>query len=191
VPVIRKNLVTRCCIPRHAFDARRFWDRATRCAGNVPSQSVPAGCFPSVADQVIVRVLRWPQREPPSSQDDIAYGAGVGMRVITMDEYEAIGREKVIEEIERTTGDGPIYISFDTDGLDASQAMGTGVPEIGGLSRRDAQVMLRSLQGKRVVGADICEVAPMYDPTGLTQLNAANLMFEVLCIIAGSRQVPP
>jgi guanidinopropionase len=85
------------------------------------------------------------------------------MRLITMDEYEAIGREKVIEEIERTTGDGAIYISFDIDGLDAGQAMGTGVPEIGGLSPRDAQVMLRSLQGKRVVGADICEVAPMYD----------------------------
>jgi guanidinopropionase len=97
----------------------------------------------------------------------------------------------VIEEIQQITGDSPIDISFDIDGLDAAQAMGTGVPEIGGLSPRDAQVMLRSLQGKRVVGADICEVAPMYDPTGLTQLNAANLMFEMLSIIAASRQAYP
>ena len=57
-----------------------------------------------------------------------------------------------------------------------------------GLCRK---VMLQSLQGKRVVGADICEMAPMYDPTGLTQLNAANLMFEMLCIIAASRQAHP
>jgi Arginase family len=75
------------------------------------------------------------------------------MRIITMDEYEVIGREKVIEEIERTTGYSPIYISFDIDGLDAAQVMSTGLPEIGGLSPRDSQVMLRSLQGKRVVGA--------------------------------------
>ncbi len=47
-------------------------------------------------------------------------------------------------------------------------------------------MMIRSLRGKHLVGADICEVAPMFDPTGQTQLNAANLMFELLCVIADS-----
>ena len=65
--------------------------------------------------------------------------------------------------------------------------MGTGVPEVGGFSVRDAQVMIRSLEGKHLVGADICEVAPVYDPTGQTALNAANLLFEMLCVIADSR----
>jgi guanidinopropionase len=65
--------------------------------------------------------------------------------------------------------------------------MGTGVPEVGGYSVRDAQVMLQSLRGRHLVGADICEVAPMYDATGQTALNAANLLFELLCVVAESR----
>ncbi|HET7879327.1 MAG TPA: agmatinase [Acetobacteraceae bacterium] len=121
------------------------------------------------------------------SADDAAWGSEAGMRVITMDEFEALGRAGVIAEIGRVVGDGPTYVSFDIDGLDAANAMGTGVPEVGGFSVRDAQVMLQSLRGRRLVGADLCEVAPMYDPTGQTALNAANLLFELLCVLADSR----
>ena len=62
-----------------------------------------------------------------------------------------------------------------------------GVPEIGGLSPRDVQVILRALRGKHLVGGDICEVAPCFDPTGITAVTAANLMWEMLCVIADSR----
>ena len=62
-----------------------------------------------------------------------------------------------------------------------------GVPEPGGLSMRDAQVIIRGLQGMNLIGGDICEVLPLADPTGQTALNAANLMFEMLCVIADSR----
>ncbi|MBV9782721.1 MAG: agmatinase [Acidisphaera sp.] len=119
--------------------------------------------------------------------EDVAFGEQVGMRLITMDDYEAMGRDAVIGEIDRVTGSGPTYISFDIDGLDAAYAMGTGVPEVGGFNMRDAQMMIRCLRGKRLVGGDICEVAPMYDPTGQTQLNAANLLFEMLCVVAESK----
>jgi guanidinopropionase len=119
--------------------------------------------------------------------DDASWGREAGMRVITMDEFEQLGRARVIEEIGRVIGDGPTYVSFDIDGLDAAYAMGTGVPEVGGYSVRDAQVMLRGLRGRHLVGADLCEVAPMYDPTGQTALNAANLLFELLCVLADSR----
>ena len=121
------------------------------------------------------------------SEDDAAWGADAGMRVITIDEYESMGRDAVIREIDHVIGDGPTYITFDIDGLDAAYAMGTGVPEVGGYTVRDAQVMIRSLQGKNLIGGDICEVAPMFDPTGQTALNAANLLFEMLCVIADSR----
>jgi len=121
------------------------------------------------------------------SADDASWSREVGMRVITMDEFEAIGRVRVIEEIGRVIGDGPTYVSFDIDGLDAAHAMGTGVPEVGGYSVRDAQVMLQGLRGRHLVGADLCEVAPMFDPTGQTALNAANLLFELLCILTDSR----
>ena len=121
------------------------------------------------------------------SADDASWSREAGMRVITMDEFEQLGRAGVIEEIGRVIGDGPTYVSFDIDGLDASHAMGTGVPEVGGYSVRDAQVILQSLRGRHLVGADLCEVAPMYDPTGQTALNAANLLFELLCVVADSR----
>jgi guanidinopropionase len=52
---------------------------------------------------------------------------------------------------------------------------------------RDSQVILRSLTGLDVIGADVCEVAPSLDPTGLTALNAANLLFELLCLVVASR----
>jgi guanidinopropionase len=120
------------------------------------------------------------------SEDDAIWGKQAGMRVITIDEYESIGREAVVREMQRVIGDGPTYITFDIDGLDAAYAMGTGVPEVGGYTVRDAQVMMRGLQGRNLVGGDICEVAPMFDPTGQTALNAANLLFEMLCVMADS-----
>jgi guanidinopropionase len=49
---------------------------------------------------------------------------------------------------------------------------------------RDAQVMLRGLRGLQPIGGDVCEVSPPLDPTGHTALNAANLMFEILCVVA-------
>lgn len=118
--------------------------------------------------------------------DDIQFALDAGMRVIEMDEYEALGRAAVIAEIRRVVGDQPVYISFDVDGLDPVYAPGTGVPEPGGLSMRDSQMILRSLMGLHLIGADVCEVAPALDPSGMTALNAANLMFEILCIAAGS-----
>lgn len=118
--------------------------------------------------------------------DDLKFSYDSGMRVVTMDDYEEMGRAAVIREVERVIGQGPTYISFDVDGLDPAYAIGTGVPEVGGLTPRDCQVIIRSLRGKWLVGADISEVAPMYDPTGHTALTAANLMFEMLCVIAES-----
>jgi guanidinopropionase len=133
------------------------------------------------------RVIQIGLRGSRFSENDIKWGGDAGFRLVTIDEYEAMGREAVIREIDRVIGEGPTYVTFDIDGLDSAYAMGTGVPEVGGLSVRDAQVMIRSLQGKKLVGADICEVAPAYDPTGQTALVAANLLFELLCVIADSR----
>jgi guanidinopropionase len=98
-----------------------------------------------------------------------------------------MGRAAVIARIAEVLGDGPSYVTIDIDGIDPAWAPGTGVPEIGGITPRDAQVMLRSLQGKHLVGGDICEVAPCFDPTGITAVTAANLMWEMLCVMADSK----
>ncbi|MSP82946.1 MAG: agmatinase [Alphaproteobacteria bacterium] len=120
------------------------------------------------------------------SDEDIQYGYDVGMRVITMDDYEAMGREAVISETRRVLGDGPAYVTFDIDGLDPVFCPGTSAPEPGGLTMRDSQVMIRGLRGLNLIGGDVCEVLPALDPGGHTALNAANLMFEILCVVADS-----
>lgn len=133
------------------------------------------------------RVIQIGLRGSRFSPDDIKWGQDKGFTCITFDQYEAMGRDKVLKEIDRVTGQGPTYITIDIDGIDPAWAPGTGVPEIGGLTPRDAQVILRSLQGKHLVGGDICEVAPCFDPTGITAIVAANLMWEMLCVIADSK----
>jgi guanidinopropionase len=130
------------------------------------------------------RVVQLGLRGSRFGDNDIRYGEEAGFRCITIDEYENLGRAKTISIIDEVLGDGPVYITLDIDGIDPAYAPGTPVPEIGGLLPRDLQVIVRSLQGKNVVGADICEVAPCYDPTGITAVTAANMMFEMMCVIA-------
>ena len=133
------------------------------------------------------RVIQIGLRGSRFSPDDIAWGQDQGFTCVTYDDFEAMGRDKLVREIDRVIGDGPTYVTIDIDGLDPAWAIGTGVPEIGGLSPRDVQVIVRSLRGKHLVGGDICEVAPCYDVTGITAVTAANLMWEMLCVIADSR----
>ena len=130
------------------------------------------------------RIIQIGLRGTRYGDDDIVYGAEAGIRMITMDEYETMGRAVVVEEIRRVIGNDPTYISIDIDGLDPKDAPGTGVPEPGGIVMRDAQMMLRALTGIDLIGADVCEVVPSLDPTGITCINAANLMFELTCLAA-------
>ncbi len=95
-----------------------------------------------------------------------------------------MGVKAVIEEARRVAGNGPTYISFDVDGLDPVYAPGTGTPEVGGLSTLEAQMMIRGLRGLDLVGGDVVEVAPPFDPTGNTALVGATMMFEILCVVA-------
>jgi guanidinopropionase len=116
--------------------------------------------------------------------DDMAFAEENGMRVIYMEEFTRMGVDAVIAEARRVVGDGPTYISFDVDGLDPVYAPGTGTPEIGGITTIEAQAVLRGLQGLNLVGADVVEVSPPFDPSGNTALVGATLMFEILCLLA-------
>ncbi|MEM7021515.1 MAG: agmatinase [Pseudomonadota bacterium] len=107
-----------------------------------------------------------------------------GMRVIYMDEYYGMGLKAAIAEARRVVGDGPTYVSFDIDSLDPAYAPGTGTPEVGGFTTLEAQLMVRELRGLNLVGADMVEVSPPFDPSGLTALAGASMMFELLCVLA-------
>lgn len=123
-------------------------------------------------------------RGPQNTTEGWDYSQETGMRVIFIEEFVRLGAEAVIAETRKVVGDGPAYISFDIDGLDPAYAPGTGTPEVGGLTTIDAQLLLRGLRGLNLIGADVVEVAPPYDPTGNTALVGAAIMYEILCLLA-------
>jgi guanidinopropionase len=112
------------------------------------------------------------------------YSIDSGMRVIFMDEFTKIGVAAVIDEVHRVIGDGRAYISFDIDVLDPAFAPGTGTPEVGGLTSIEALTLLRGLNPLNLIGADVVEVSPPYDPSGNTTLVGATIMYELLCLLA-------
>ncbi len=112
------------------------------------------------------------------------YSVEKGMRIIFIEEFTRIGVEAVIVEARKVVGEGPTYISFDVDSLDPVYAPGTGTPEIGGLTTREAQALLRGFRGLNLMGGDVVEVAPPFDPTGNTALVGATMMYEILCLLA-------
>ncbi|WP_374633009.1 agmatinase [Ferrovibrio sp.] len=114
------------------------------------------------------------------------WGERQGIRVIDIDEYHRMGIEGVIQEARQVVGDGPTYVSFDVDFLDPVYAPGTGTPEIGGATTYDAQQLVRGLRGLNLVGGDVVEVSPPFDPSGNTALVGMTMMFEILCVLAES-----
>jgi guanidinopropionase len=118
-----------------------------------------------------------------ASNFDFARAAGV--RIVFIEEFDERGPEAVLSEARALVRDQPTYVSFDIDVLDPSIASGTGTPEIGGITSREAQTMIRRLDGLDIAGADLVEVSPPLDPTGVTALAGATLMFELLCVMAG------
>ncbi len=115
---------------------------------------------------------------------DKEWGLDQGIRVIEIEEFFDLGVEAVIQEARRVVGDQSCYLSFDVDALDPVYAPGTGTPEIGGLTTIEAQGLIRGLRGLNLVGADVVEVSPPFDPSGNTALIGATMMYEILCLLA-------
>ena len=116
--------------------------------------------------------------------EDFEYGEKMGVRIIRVEEAMERGPKSVMEEAREIAGDGPTYVSFDIDMLDPVYAPGTGTPEIGGFTTFQAQQLLRGLRGLNIVGADVVEVSPPFDPSGLTAYAGVTMMFEIMCSMA-------
>jgi agmatinase len=107
-----------------------------------------------------------------------------GMTVLHVEEVAELGIPAVIAKARQIVGDGPTYISFDVDSLDPCYAPGTGTPEIGGLTTLQVLELLRGLTGLNIIGGDVVEVAPQYDATTNTAQVGAQMLFELLCLVA-------
>jgi agmatinase len=110
-----------------------------------------------------------------------------GMTVIHAEEFVKLGTPRTIERIRKVVGSGPAYLSFDVDSLDPAFAPGTGTPEVGGLSTREAMELIRGCAGLGIVGGDVVEVAPQYDATTNTAQAAAQMLFELLALVTLAR----
>ena len=117
--------------------------------------------------------------------DDFDWPREQGVRVVPAEDCWYKSLKPLMAEVREQLGKGPVYITFDIDGLDPAYAAGTGTPEIGGLSIHQGLEIIRGCRGLDVVGGDLVEVAPAYDTTGNTALTAANLLFEMLCVFPG------
>lgn len=114
-----------------------------------------------------------------------------GMTVLHVEDVERLGVPAVIARAREVIGDGPVYVTFDVDGIDPGFAPGTGTPEVGGLTPREALALVRGMAGLDIVGGDVVEVAPQYDPTSNTAQVAAQVLFELLCLVAWRRRQSP
>jgi guanidinopropionase len=123
-------------------------------------------------------------RGAQNSDEGWRYSIDNGMRVVFIEEFDALGPAAIAEEARRVVGGAPVYLSLDVDGLDPVYTPGTGTPEIGGLTTRETLALLRGLDGLNWIGGDVVEVSPPYDPSGNTALVAATLMYEMLCLFA-------
>jgi agmatinase len=108
---------------------------------------------------------------------------GQGVTILSAEAVHESSPRAVAETVRRIVGDGPVYLSFDVDALDPSQAPGTGTPEVGGLFTWQAMAILRRLGGLDFVGMDAVEVCPAYDVAEITALAAATLAWQYLSLL--------
>ena len=118
--------------------------------------------------------------------NDMKWARQQGITIITIDEYYEMGFTEAMKIVKNTLGDTQAYLTFDIDGIDPTFAPGTGTPEVGGFSAREAQLIIRELNTINFVGADVVEVSPPFDVNNMTSLVASTIAFEILCTMTRS-----
>ena len=141
----------------------------------------------AVDDQGVAGEARRPLDEAQGAHEVVRRhpdAQGIGCVVAGKD---GVGLAGVIAAIRQRIGDTPCYLTLDIDCLDPAFAPGTGTPEVGGLSSREGLALLRGLSGLNVIGADVVEVAPQYDPTSNTAQLGAQILFEEFALMTLGR----
>ena len=127
------------------------------------------------------RVIQIGIRGTQYDSEDIDFANSVGIRVIKIDEFFDRGIQDVMAEAREIVGENEAYISYDIDFIDPAFAPGTGTPEVGGPNSYEALKVVRELTGVKIIGADMVEVSPPFDPSSNTAFLGVSIMFELLC----------
>ncbi len=117
------------------------------------------------------------------------FSKDAGMTVIHAEDIDRMGIDAVIARARDVVGGGPVYLSFDVDAIDPAFAPGTGTPEVGGLTTREALAIVRGMKGLDIVGGDVVEVAPEYDATHNTAHVGGQMLFEILSLMVFSPSI--
>ena len=117
------------------------------------------------------------------SPDDFNWARDKGWRVIQVEDCWHKSLSPLMEEIRAKIADAPVYLTYDIDSLDPAYAPGTGTVEVGGLTSVQGLEIIRGMAGLNIVGGDLVEVSPPYDPSGNTALTGANFLYEMLCAL--------
>ena len=127
------------------------------------------------------RVIQIGIRGTQYDREDLDFADSVGIRVVKIEEFFDRGIEDVMTEARAIVGEKETYISYDIDFIDPAFAPGTGTPEVGGPNSYEALKVVRELTGVKIVGADMVEVSPPFDPSSNTAFLGVSVMFELLC----------
>ena len=123
-------------------------------------------------------------RGPTAGPQDYADAKQLGARMLTSDDVHSRGVSSVLTEVRQCLGSKPTYVTLDIDAVDPAFAPGTGTPEVGGFTSHQMLQLVRGLRGLNLIGFDLVEVSPPYDPSQITSILAANLAFEFLSLWA-------
>lgn len=149
-----------------------------------------ASVFRHALEEGLIRAdstLQLGVRGPYSSSDDSAFARAHGFEIVTMDEVRW-DLHAVVSQVRKLVSQGALYISVDVSALDPSHAPGTACPLPGGMNTWELQQILRALVGAEIVGFDVVEIAPTYDPTGITALAGVSVLHEILAALADTRR---
>ena len=127
------------------------------------------------------RVIQIGIRGTQYDSEDLDFANSVGIRVVKIEEFFSRGIEDVMAEARELVGEKETYISYDIDFIDPAFAPGTGTPEVGGPNSYEALRVIRELNGVKIIGADMVEVSPPFDPSSNTAFLGVSVMFELLC----------
>ena len=119
------------------------------------------------------------------SPDDFNWSRSKGFTVIQAEDCWYKSLKPLMEQVRATLGTHPVYLTYDIDSLDPAFAPGTGTVEVGGLSTWQGLEIIRGCRSLNLIGGDLVEVSPPYDPSGNTALIGANFLYEMLCVLPG------
>ena len=130
------------------------------------------------------RIVQIGIRGSAYNTEDVDWGLEQGVTIIRIEELFDRGIPDVMAQARDIVGDEPTYCTYDIDFIDPAYAPGTGTPEIGGPNSFQAQQVVRELAGVNLIGCDVVEVSPPFDPTGGTDWLGVSIMFELMCVLS-------